>query len=470
MPEAPQAQAGATTSATGRPTVAATPSSVEAQAFVARSCVTCHNPRLKTANLVLEGLEVATAAAHPEVWEKVLRKVSVDAMPPPGSRQPQPDLKRAFIAALEGQLDTSYVARRNPGRSLVHRLNRTEYGNAIRELLDLDVDVASLLPADSASYGFDNISNVLTVSPILLSRYLTAAEKISSIAVGDPEIASEEKTFSVAKDLSQNQPAPGMPPGTMGGLAITHNFPLSADYVLRGKLWETLGGGVRGMEGEVNPYFFEITVDGKRVHLAPIGGAADSDIAHDDSGRAIDVANGRMQIRVPLTAGPHKVTFGFLDTMVTTQENLQPGVRAPLQITEAFGAPKIKWAYITGPMNATGPGDTPSRRRIFICRPRTTADEVPCAAKILGGLARACLRTASDYDGDAGTRWTVHEGASVRIFRSGHSTGAATDPDGLGIPLPQSSRAASSSGGCLIPDQRFGIGDTIGLIPVEQYS
>jgi hypothetical protein len=208
-------------------------------ATIDQYCVTCHSSRLKSGDLVLENADVAQLANNAEVWEKVVRKLRAGVMPPQGARRPDEPTMHALIASLESSLDQAADARPNPGRPLLHRLNRAEYKNAIRDLLALDVDVTTLLPPDDSAYGFDNISDVLGVSPSLQERYLTAAGRISRLAVGDPAMRAGSDTYRVPQDLSQNQHVEGLPLGTVGGLRVQHTFPLDAEYEFRTQLYRT---------------------------------------------------------------------------------------------------------------------------------------------------------------------------------------------------------------------------------------
>jgi hypothetical protein len=251
----------------------ATPSAAPpARAFLNQYCVTCHNTRLKTSGLALDDLDPAQLSAHPEIWEKVVRKLRTGAMPPQGARRADEATSRTTIEWLETELDRTAVASPNPGRPALHRLNRAEYANAIRDLLDLEVDVTSRLPPDDAAFGFDNIADVLGVPPVLLERYVDTAAEIAERAVGSPDIASGSDTYRVRQDLSQDRHIEGLPIGTVGGLAVRHTFPLDAEYTLQAKLYRTNVGTMRGLEYE---HEVEISLDGKRVHLAKIGGDAD---------------------------------------------------------------------------------------------------------------------------------------------------------------------------------------------------
>jgi hypothetical protein len=353
---------------------------------IGKYCVGCHNQRLKTGGLVLEGLDTSQAAANPDVWEKVIRKLQANSMPPLGMPQPDPAARRNLIASLEEQLDRAASAQPNPGRPMLHRLNRAEYANAIRDLLALDIDAASLLPPDDAAYGFDNISDALGLSPSLQEHYLSAALKIGALAVGDPHVAPGSETYRIKQDLSQNQHVEGMPLGTIGGTRVRYNFPLDGEYILQAKLFRTNLNIMRGLSAE---HQVEFAVDGQRVRLATFGGSADLAALFEkptDTGDAIDA---RLRVRVPVKAGPHEVTVAFVQgTMAEVPDRLQPYIRSSVDNFDWAGLPHIQTFAITGPFQTTGPGDTPSRRRIFACH----TDDAACAKRILSTLARRAYR------------------------------------------------------------------------------
>ena len=296
----------------------------------------------------------------------------------------------ALIASLESSLDQAAEARPNPGRPLLHRLNRAEYKNAIRDLLALDVDVATLLPPDDSAYGFDNISDVLGVSPSLQERYLTAAGKISRLAVGDRSMRPGSDTYRVPQDLSQNQHIEGLPLGTVGGLQVRHTFPLDAEYEFRTQLYRTNLNIVRGLQ---YPSEFEISIDGRQVHHVTIGGNDDLAAMFDkptDTGDAVEL---RMRVRVPVKAGPHEVTVTFIENMALKDTvRLQPFLRSSADNFDWAGRPHIQTFTLTGPFNADGTGDTTSRREIFTCHPTSPRRERDCATQILSRLARRAYR------------------------------------------------------------------------------
>jgi cytochrome c5 len=242
---------------------------VDYASVVNKYCVGCHNERAKTAGLMLDKANIADPAATPDVWEKAIRKMRVGMMPPQGAPHPDAQTQLALISYLTSSLDRAAASHPNPGRPLVHRLNRAEYANAIRDLLALEVDASALLPPDDAAYGFDNIADALGISPVLLERYLTAAGKISSLAVGDPTTGPAGETFRIRQDASQDIHIEGLPIGTVGGILAKTTLPLDGTYDFSIKLFRTNLGVVRGLEYE---HQLEYTVDGERVHLSRVGG------------------------------------------------------------------------------------------------------------------------------------------------------------------------------------------------------
>jgi hypothetical protein len=384
-------------------------------------CSGCHNERARTAGLVLSNADLAHVADNAETWEKVVRKLRAGAMPPHGV--PRPD--RAVLDGLASWLETSLddAARNpNPGPAILRRLNRAEYAAAIRDMLALDVDVASLLPADDANHGFDNMADSLRVSPALLDGYLSASAKVSRAAVGDPAITPAFTTYRVRPDFGQDTYIEGLPLGTRGGLLVTHNFPLDGDYVFKPRLALNTSAKVRGLDFENT---FLITVDGVKVHDAKVGGAADEDAAAvSPPASEVEILK-RLQVRVHVSAGPHVVGVTFLKkTSALTDGIMQPFLRSNFDTQEQRGLPIVDSVSIGGPFNATGSGDTPSRRQIFVCRPVKEADEIPCAKKILSGLLRRAYRrpvTAADLE------------VPLSFFQSGRNGAASGDAFQAGI-------------------------------------
>jgi len=385
------------TAASSRP--AAARPTVDYREVVTKYCVTCHNERLKTGGLSLDTVDVSNPAAAADVWERAVRKMRVGMMPPQGAPHPDADTQASLLTYLTTSLDRAALAHPNPGRPLVHRLNRAEYGNAIRDLLDLDVDASSMLPPDDAAYGFDNNADALGVSPILLERYLVAAGKISSLAVGDPQSEPVSDTFRIRQDASQDVHIEGLPIGTVGGILAKTTVPLDGTYDFSIRLFRSNVGVVRGLEYE---HQLEYTVDGVRVHLSKLGGEEDFRASLKNMTKAGDDIEARAHVRLPLKAGPHVITAAFLERSDALNPlRLQPFIRSSTDTLDTIGHPHLDTFTLTGPFDPAGPGDTPSRRRIFICRPASRTEEDACARRILTTLARRAYRgqvTSSDLD------------------------------------------------------------------------
>ena len=329
-------------------------------ALLNQYCITCHNQRLKTAGLLLDSMDFEHVEKDAPAWEKVVRKVRTGMMPPSGARRPDRAALDAFAADLEGRLDRAAT----PGASLdapsLHRLNRAEYANAIRDLLALDVDVATLLPADASSEGFDNIADALGVSPSLIESYVSAAMKISRRAVGDRTLSSTQITYPAPGGLVQDKHIEGLPLGTRGGLLVHHTFPLDAEYEF------SVTGGF-GPGGGGGAFTIDVTLDGAQLKPANV-----------------------RSFRVPVTAGPHTIGASLVErTRGAGVDEQFSDFRVDSAFTAAGG---IQTVVITGPFKATSAGDTPSRHRIFSCMPSSAADELACAKKIVSTLARRAYR------------------------------------------------------------------------------
>ena len=382
------------------------------RAVLDRYCVTCHNERLRTADLALDVANLERVRDDAATWEKVARRLRTRTMPP--SPRPRPDdaAYDGLASWLESQLDSAAVDAPNPGRPpSLHRLNRTEYANAVRDLLALEVDAAALLPPDDASYGFDNIGDILRVSPALLEGYLDAARVISAQAVGDPTIALEEHTHRVAPDLTQDYGLEGLPFGIRGGTRIDRYFPVDGEYLLQVRLQRNfIGGRIAGLR---EPHELEITIDGERIELFTVGPKkkapadgddddGDDDGDDDDQDRVAAPSNveddapldAGLNVRVPIAAGRRSIGVTFLDRPAAQAEDARlPYLRsfAVLADTSGGGMPHIDTVTITGPHDARV-GDTPSRDRIFVCEPATEADEPGCVRQIVATLARRAYR------------------------------------------------------------------------------
>src|SRR5262245_14848944 len=271
------------------------------RAFLNQYCIGCHNEKSKTANLMLDKMDVAQVGEHAEVWEKVVRKLRGGMMPPTGARRPDRATARTFTVWLENELDRSATAKPNPGAPSLLRLNRTEYANAIRDLLALEVDVNTMLPADDSSYGFDNIASALGMSPALMERYLSASGKISRLAVGDPSTVSTAKTYAAPVDLTQNEQVEGLPFGTRGGMLIRHHFPVDGEYLLSVALSKSGLQAASVAAGEQ----LEISIDGDRIKLIDLQpGTAEADAGSSDAIKT--------QVRTKVTAGMHSLGATFV--------------------------------------------------------------------------------------------------------------------------------------------------------------
>jgi len=368
---------------------AQTPAS-DNRALFNQYCFTCHNQRTKTAGLALDTLDLSAIGQNAETWEKVVGKLRSGMMPPQGSPRPDDSTRSALISWLTTELDRNAAANPNAGHPILSRLNRTQYATVIRDLLSLEVDAAVLLPPDDAAYGFDNVGDVLGISPVLLERYMDAAGKVSALAVGDPDVGPSSETFRIRQDASQDIHLEGMPIGTVGGIMAKVTLPLDGDYVFTVRMFRTNLGVTRGLEYE---HQIEYAVDGKRVHVFSMGGEADFKANLVNMTKLGDEIDERGHIRLSLKAGPHVITAAFLErSAASNPTRLQPFIRSSTDTRDTSGHPHFEMFTVTGPFNATGSGDTPSRRRIFICRPASRAEEAPCARKIISTLARRAYR------------------------------------------------------------------------------
>ncbi len=360
--------------------------------LLSRYCITCHNQKTKTAGLTLDTLDLSNIGGHAEVWEKVVRKLRAGLMPPAGRPRPDNATLDNFASWLETDLDRAAAAAPNAGRTeAFHRLNRAEYQNAIRDLLELDIDVTGLLPADDvSSHGFDNIAANLTVSPSQMERYLSAARKISRAAIGNPLAGPIVQEFSVPDSLSQYEPIEGLPFGTRGGMLVRYNFPQDGEYLIESELMCRVSGGCDGGAGFVDEHQLEVTVDGTRVQLFTLKPFQEP----RPPGERI------WQVRVQVAAGVHSVGVAFLalPAIREVDSRMLRHLR-PYHRNENIGSPEqtiyqpfLERVRIAGPFNAARAGDTPSRRRIFACRPANDASEAACAKKILTTLARRAYR------------------------------------------------------------------------------
>ena len=345
---------------------------VKYRAFLDKYCVACHskraaNPAEAPVNLEAAGFD--DLLGHAETWERVLRKLSVRAMPPPGVPRPAEAEYAGFTSWLAASLDRAWEGHSTPGRYVVHRLNRAEYANAVRDLLAVDIDVTDLLPTDGAEFGFDNIATALKTSPLLLEGYVNAAQRVSAMAVGDPQVRPGTTEHSISREFSQNGYIDGLPLGTVGGTVVRHVFPADAEYKLSGRLVRGVQEGYAGVEGNDIPYTFVITVDGAEVYSAPIGGPKDDEIQAADLAAAQPIIDKRMTGRVRVTAGPHDVGFTWKERPFQLQDVWEPSRRDSQEIHMVGGMPKLRTVSIDGPYNVNGVSEGPSRQRLFVCHP-----------------------------------------------------------------------------------------------------
>jgi hypothetical protein len=365
-------------------------SPAEHSALLTKYCITCHNDKARTGGLSLQSADLADVPKGAETWEKAIRKIRVGAMPPQGAPRPDAAALDRFATYLETALDRAAAAKPNPGRATMHRLNRTEYANAIRDLLGVEVDSAALLPADDESSGFDNIADVLRVSPSLMERYLSASWNISRLAVGNPNVTPSTAVYRVSPDLSQDQHLEGLPLGSRGGIQVRHNFPADGEYAIKVRLWRNTFDLMRGME---DPHEIEIAVDGVRVHSATVGGREEFVKMAENPGAFGASVDQKLTVRVPVKAGPHSVsTVVVLRSHAIRDDLIKPFLRTTIDGLDITGDPSVDRLSIEGPFQPQGVSETPSRNRIFTCHPSKEDEELPCARKILSGLARRAYR------------------------------------------------------------------------------
>jgi hypothetical protein len=353
-------------------------------------CAGCHNEKLKSGGLSFTSLDPAHVERDAREWEKVVVKLRAAMMPPSGAPRPSKAVVDEFASSLESSLDRAAALRPNPGRPALHRLNRTEYGNSVHDLLDLDIDPAAYLPPDDMSHGFDNMAEVLNVSPTLMEGYVRAAGKISRLAVGDPGMSPLVETYHVPATFSQTHHVEGAPWGTRGGIVVRHNFPADGEYSFRLTLYFTTNTLLFGtyQKGEQ----IEVAVNGERVALLDVNPRMKVD---DD-------------LRTPpvkIKAGPQTISAAFVqkasgpvdDFVMPREQSLEDLFAGQIQGLTAL--PHLRDIGINGPYHVTGVSDTPARRRIFACRPANAGEELPCARRILSTLARhAWRRPIGDAD------------------------------------------------------------------------
>ena len=396
-------QSGVKSAAT-TPRTAANQSHPPDRALVDQYCVTCHNDRLKIAGLSLEKVDIGDLRTNGEVLEKVVRKLRTGQMPPLGRPRPDDATTDAFVTSMETALDRANAQAPNVGRVASHRLNRNEYVNAIHDMLALDINGSELLPGDMAGFGFDNNADVLAITPGLMSRYISAATKISRLAVGSPDNRPIMQVYKLGFERRDARAGEDLPFATLGGLAVRHVFPLDGEYAFTVKLKRN--GTVSTIDGiEEEEHQIEVRIDHALLKRFKIGGkfpGIDTAVLiappeDDIDGRTLHEyrmnADKDLELRLPIKAGPRLVSVAFTDSAPSALQNVRS------QAARSGGLPGIDMLYIGGPFNGTAPKDTPSRQAIFTCRPLTSAEEEPCARKILSTLEkRAYRRPVTELD------------------------------------------------------------------------
>ena len=385
------------------------------RAFLNQYCAYCHSDKLKSGSMTLTKLDLEHIDQSAELAEKVVRKLRVGLMPPPGMPRPARELVIAFAGSLEAGLDQAANLHPNAGRPALHRLNRTEYVNSVRDLLAVPVDVSALLPPDDMSHGFDNMADVLTVSPTLMEGYVRAASKIAREAVGDPEAPALTSTYQIPRVVSQNRHVEGTPWGTRGGISVVHDFPADGEYVFKLGFYYSPTGPLFGLN-QGKGQQIEVAINGEKVALLDINPAMT--LAKD----------GINTPPIPVKAGPQRISASFIQkadgpiddevmmveqTLVDVSAGVVPGITT---------LPHLHEFLITGPTKVQGVSDTPSRNKVFTCRPEAGADELPCAKRIITALARQAYRrpvTDNDLEGLLGF---YQSGRNQGSFESGVRT------------------------------------------------
>ncbi len=364
-------------SATRPPSSAGSP----VAAVVTEYCVSCHDSEVKKGGLNLEGFSHEDVTQHPDTWERVVRKLRARQMPPMGKDRPEERTYDEVVSRLASSLDRAAAKHPNPGRiETFRRLNRTEYQNAIRDLLALDIDATVLLPKDDIGRGFDNVT-VGTLSPTLLDRYISAAQKISRLAVGAPRRAPGGDTTRIRPDLTQEEHVEGLPVGTRGGTLLSYTFPWDGEYEIQIRLTRDRNEVIEGLR---EPHELEVLLDRERVKLFTVAPPADKNF---------ETVDGKLKVRIPVSAGPHQLGVTFLKNPSELLETKRQPYNAHFNMhRHPRLTPAIYQISINGPYESKGPGDTPSRRRIFVCRPTKPGEEESCAERILSTLMRRAYR------------------------------------------------------------------------------
>jgi mono/diheme cytochrome c family protein len=400
-------QSGVHTAAPQNPS---SPNATAPRAVFDKYCVTCHNQKLRTAGLALDALDVANPSAKSEVWERVIVKLRAGSMPPQGNPRPDVETYRAAATWLENEIDRAWAAKPYPGRiGAVHRLNRTEYNNAIRDLFAIDLDVRSLLPGDETADGsFDNFADSLSISTAHLERYLSVARQVTRLATGLPPASPKVDRFEIPLHvLQEDRQSDDLPLGSRGGIAVNYNFPVNGEYLLKVRLQRQYQDYIKGMGW---PQQLDVRLDGKLLTRFTVGGGAvgrpaaasyagdgEPGFAGDDSWEKYMQIGGdaALEVRAPVEAGPHMVGVSFIRELWEPEGLPQPQQRGRVITNDQvyMGYANVGVLQIGGPYNPAGVAkDTPSRRSIFVCYPRAISEESACATKILSRIARMAYR------------------------------------------------------------------------------
>lgn len=409
-----QAQRPGASTATVRPSAPATTMSAAArEAFVEENCFYCHNDKDRAGGFSFSAINLAKPQLTAEQAERVILKLRTGMMPPAGSPRPDATSMKAFITSLEADVDRAAAANPNPGRPSLHRLNRTEYRNAIRDLLGMEINVESLLPADDMSQGFDNMSEVLNISPTLMQAYISAAGKIGRLAVGDASMKPVVETYPVHQSYSQDHHVEGTPLGTRGGVAVVHNFPADGEYVFIVSLVFTTNTNLFGNTAKDEK--IEVAVNGEQVALMSINPMMKVDEVLKTP--PIKVKAGPQRISTSFIKGFNRHDGPYDDLLRPLGRTL--GDISAGSVQGLTSLPHVRDLGISGPFNATGVSETPIRQRIFSCRPATPSEEEPCATKIINTLARQAFRKPVSAEHLEEMMSAYHTGRKQGDFDSG---------------------------------------------------
>src|SRR4051794_10023220 len=390
----------------------------EQNKLVAQNCGTCHSEKMKAGDLVLAGFDAAKVTEHPDVTEKMIRKLRAGMMPPPGARRPDPATIKAFVETLEAKMDAASTLNPNPGWRPFQRLNRAEYHAAVKDLLGIDVDVNAFLPPDTISRGFDNVADVQAFSPTLMESYLRAASSISRLAIGDRAASNTSATYKIGRTGSQMRHVDGAPMGTRGGVSVVHTFPADGEYSVKVSLHNEPLGGVYGRTTMATMDIkeqIEVSVNGERAALMDLNVR----MSETDPKNSLELKTPPIHI----AAGPQRISAAFIqrfdgpvDDLLVPLENTLADVNISFGVT---ALPHMRDMTILGPASVTGVSDTVSRRMVFTCRPTNAREEETCAAEIVKGLTARAFRGAGTPDDVQDALSFYEKGRKTGDFESG---------------------------------------------------